>query len=120
MGTDWCRAHVKPDADLAASAPDVSGPGPSAQFGADLGHAQGVDTGNVDPLGNAAMFGDAIVLPLPPSTNLLYATGPGSAIPVVSMITRSNFNAPLSRFSFNVPRMRIVTHGTPRHGSVKW
>src|SRR2546423_14320230 len=41
----------------------------------------------------------------------LCATGPGSAMPVVSMITRSNLSLPESRRSFNSPRMRI---GSPR------
>src|SRR5437879_3894187 len=37
----------------------------------------------------------------------LCATGPGSAMPVVSMITRSNLSLPESRRSFSSPRMRI-------------
>src|SRR6185503_12917379 len=40
------------------------------------------------------------------------ATGPGSAMPVVSMMTRSNFSAPVSRFSLSVPRIRIKSPRT--------
>src|SRR6266568_3431401 len=45
----------------------------------------------------------------------LCATGPGSAIPVVSMMTRSNLSFPESRRSFNSPRMRIRSPRTVQH-----
>src|SRR5882762_11501566 len=45
----------------------------------------------------------------------LCATGPGSAMPVVSMMTRSNSSLPESRRSFNSPRMRIRSPRTVQH-----
>src|SRR6266705_3176942 len=45
----------------------------------------------------------------------LCATGPGSAMPVVSMITRSNLSLPESRLSLSSPRMRMRSPRTVQH-----
>src|SRR5258708_2142451 len=45
----------------------------------------------------------------------LCATGPGSAMPVVSMITRSNLSLPESRRSLSSPRMRMRSPRTVQH-----
>src|SRR5712692_108231 len=45
----------------------------------------------------------------------LCATGPGSAIPVVSMMTRSNLSLPESRRSLSSPRTRMRSPRTVQH-----
>src|SRR5262245_25797099 len=46
------------------------------------------------------------------SVKKVCATGPGSAMPVVSITTRSNLRLPPSRFSLSVPRIRIKSPRT--------
>src|SRR6185295_16812069 len=50
---------------------------------------------------------EQVVVPISSSVKKVCATGPGSAMPVVSITTRSNLSLPSSRFSLSVPRMRM-------------